>query len=439
MSLVLSVLRCPDAVPPETREVTGGEFTIGRGRDNDWVLTDPDKHLSKRHCVIAFRSGAWQLADTSSNGTFLNRDGDPIGAGAPRTLGDGDRIRLGPYEIEVRVREQAPRSAFEQDARRSDPFGDDPFGSLSPVRYHADPAGGPLDRPFDAGLAPPPVTLPPEFDPLAPDESEAGFSGPTQPNHSPAVSDAFRTPPGHTVLPPDWHLDLAPPGPAPVELSAAPPLPEARPATRSAALAPAAGAEEADLLAAFLRGAGMPDAHPTDPARTMEQLGAALRALVSGIRTALIARAAVKSEFRIEQTMIRARGNNPLKFSADDNDALAALIGVGRRTDVSPEEAVADALNDMRLHELATMAAMQSAVRALVARFAPEALRVAAEQGGGIPLPGARKSRAWDAFEALHAEVSRGLSDNFDSVFGKGFARAYEKALAEINGRDRER
>ncbi len=81
MSLMLTVLRCPDAVPPETREVTGGEFAIGRGRDNDWVLADPDKHLSKRHCVIAFRSGAWQLADTSSNGTFLNRDGDPIGAG----------------------------------------------------------------------------------------------------------------------------------------------------------------------------------------------------------------------------------------------------------------------------------------------------------------------------------------------------------------------
>ncbi|HST75518.1 MAG TPA: type VI secretion system-associated FHA domain protein TagH, partial [Acetobacteraceae bacterium] len=318
-------------------------------------------------------------------------------------------------------------------------FGDDPFGSLSPVRYRADPGGASLDRPFDppfdAGLAPPPITLPPEFDPLAPDEPEQGFSGPTQPNHSPAVSDAFRTPPARSVLPDDWHLDLATPGPAPVELPIEPaPAPQRTPQ----AAAPAS-ANEADLLAAFLRGAGMPDARPDDPARTMEQLGAALRALVSGIRSALIARAAVKSEFRIEQTMIRARGNNPLKFSADDDDALAALIGVGRRTDVSPEEAVADALKDMRLHELATMAAMQSAVRALVARFAPDALRAAAEQGGGIPLPGARKSRAWDAFEALHAQVSRGLSDDFDSVFGKGFARAYEKALADITGRDRDR
>ncbi|MBN8889082.1 MAG: FHA domain-containing protein, partial [Rhodospirillales bacterium] len=107
MALTLSVLRCPDAVPPETRTVTGGEFSIGRGPDNQWTLADPDKFLSKRHCVLAFRSGGWQLADVSTNGTFLNRDTDPVGAGAPRDLRDGDRLRLGNYEIEIRIAEEA--------------------------------------------------------------------------------------------------------------------------------------------------------------------------------------------------------------------------------------------------------------------------------------------------------------------------------------------
>ena len=93
----------------------------------------------------------------------------------------------------------------------------------------------------------------------------------------------------------------------------------------------------------------------------MEALGAAFRALVSGLRLALIARSAIKGEFRIEQTMIRSRGNNPLKFSADDDDALLALLGAGRRTEMSAAEAVADALRDMRLHEIATVAAMRSA------------------------------------------------------------------------------
>ncbi|MEI9984132.1 MAG: hypothetical protein WDN69_13535 [Aliidongia sp.] len=41
MTLTLSVLRCPDGVPPETRQVEGGEFAIGRGLESDWVLPDP--------------------------------------------------------------------------------------------------------------------------------------------------------------------------------------------------------------------------------------------------------------------------------------------------------------------------------------------------------------------------------------------------------------
>src|SRR5258706_350009 len=30
------MIRCPDNVAPERREVRGGEFSIGRGRDNEW-------------------------------------------------------------------------------------------------------------------------------------------------------------------------------------------------------------------------------------------------------------------------------------------------------------------------------------------------------------------------------------------------------------------
>jgi type VI secretion system FHA domain protein len=193
----------------------------------------------------------------------------------------------------------------------------------------------------------------------------------------------------------------------------------------------------ADLLAAFLRGAGMDNAAPPDPVQTMEHLGAAFRAMVSGIRHALIARSEVKREFRIEATVIRRHGNNLLKFSANDDDALAGLLGVGRRTDMGPEEAITDALADMRLHELATMTAMQTAVRALVVRLGPDEVRDPKDQGGGMALLGNRKAKAWDAYEALHAQVLRGLSDDFDSLFGKRFAQAYEQAMVELLARQR--
>ncbi len=171
----------------------------------------------------------------------------------------------------------------------------------------------------------------------------------------------------------------------------------------------------------------------------MTGLGEAFRALVAGLRQVLIARATIKGEFRIEQTMIRARGNNPLKFSANDDDALTALLGVGGHAlTMAPAAAIEDSLRDLRLHELATMAAMQVAVRALLDELSPDKIQAGTAQGGMAVLPAQRKARAWDAFEARHRQVVQALVDDFDSIFGKSFARAYERALDEISLRERQ-
>ena len=316
--------------------------------------------------------------------------------------------------------------------------------------------------------------LPADFDPLAP--HEAPFAGPTQSDHAPAINDAFRPPPARMALiPDDWDIELpaAVPPPAPPAIPAgaglAIPEPETIPTSvvpapvrqapvrqapvTQAPVAPAPvtqapimpapqaaqrvadPAQNAALAAAFLRGVGLADADLADPAETLEHVGAAVRATVSGIRQALMARASIKDEFRIEQTMIRASGNNPLKFSANDDDALATLLGLGRRGGVSLDDAITEALRDMRLHELATVAAMQAAVRVLLAQFDPGGIE---RKGGGTGLnilAAQRKARAWDAFAALHQSVTQALSDDFDSVFGKAFARAYEQAIDELTVR----
>jgi type VI secretion system protein ImpI len=434
--------------------MTGGEFSIGRGPENDWVLPDPAKQLSKRHCVIAFRRGSWQVAGTSTNGTFVNRDETPLESRGPHMLVDGDRLHLGVYEIEIRLVEEAQPSwgrsgpvAGGKPAPFGNPFDDDPFapGSFSrPQTPGTDP---------EPGLTPVSSALPAEFNPLMADEEEA-FPGPTHADHSPAISDAINLSSTRSVLPDDWDVDdlAAPASAAQPRTAAAPPIATAPVAAPRVAppippapaqvepvpvqapipqTAPPAGAT-GDLLAAFLRGADVENVVLPDPVQTMEQLGAAFRALVAGIRHALIARSEVKREFRIEATVIRRRGNNLLKFSANDDDALVGLLGAGRRTDMGPEEAITDALTDMRLHELATMTAMQSAVRGLVVRLGPDQIGDAKDQGGGLALLGNRKARAWDAYVALHAQVLRGLSDDFDSLFGKRFALAYEQAMQEL-------
>jgi type VI secretion system FHA domain protein len=217
----------------------------------------------------------------------------------------------------------------------------------------------------------------------------------------------------------------APISPAPVAPVMAPPMPAAMPPAAAPMAAPLA---DGAALAAFLRGAGMADARMDNPIATMEELGRAFRHIVSGLRAVLIARASIKGEFRIEQTMIRAKGNNPLKFSADDDDALNAFFGTGRRTSMGPADAVSEALRDITLHELAVVAAMQAATREVLKWLSPDEA-MAGAQGGILPMQ--KKANAFDVYADTHQALLAALSDDFERVYGKAFARAYEDALRD--------
>ena len=102
--------------------VNGGR--IGRHTTNDWVLRDPERYVSGRHAEIEHRGGAWLLRDTSTNGTFVNGSDEALGPDRPHELSNGDRFRIGEYEIEVEItggndfpaRESAPLSATDLDS-----------------------------------------------------------------------------------------------------------------------------------------------------------------------------------------------------------------------------------------------------------------------------------------------------------------------------------
>jgi DNA-binding winged helix-turn-helix (wHTH) protein len=53
------------------------QIAIGRSDDNDLVLPDPEKKVSRRHGTIEYASGRWWLVDEgSANGTFLRQGGN---------------------------------------------------------------------------------------------------------------------------------------------------------------------------------------------------------------------------------------------------------------------------------------------------------------------------------------------------------------------------
>jgi len=464
--ITLSVLRCPDSAVPETRKASGGEMVLGRGTECDWQLADPDRVLSKRHCSLEYFGGSWQLRDLSTNGTFVNHATTPVGRDQAKPLMDGDRLRLGSYEIEVRIAEDRAAPAPDWGSAAVDPFAPAPATS---------PFGGSSSSPFGgAGNSGSPFggtgssggfggtsgggLLPDDFDPFS--DSPAPM-----PDHTPSTAEAFMVPPslpvGKAAIPDDWDLDLTPkpPAPPPVALPAALPVVPARaaappapvpgpdpflepgdiarrppagdmaprppvPATRSTPT-PAAPGESLSALATLQTGAGLtPTPHP-DPDAALAAAGAVLRAAVAGLRALLIARADVKREFRIEQTMLRAAGNNPLKFAATDEAATAALLDP--RTPAL--RAVQETVDDLSAHQVAALAATQAAARALLDKLAPAGLE-AEDPGGGL-MPGAREKRLWEAYRRRHAQLVEQFEDDFDSAFGKAFARAYEQATGK--------
>jgi type VI secretion system FHA domain protein len=89
------------------REFAAVGGTIGRNSDNDWVLPDDHRYVSSRHAMIEHQSGAWYLVDTSRNGVYINDADMPVGKGHPQRLFDGDRLRIGAYEIAVDISESS--------------------------------------------------------------------------------------------------------------------------------------------------------------------------------------------------------------------------------------------------------------------------------------------------------------------------------------------
>jgi type VI secretion system protein ImpI/type VI secretion system protein len=112
---------------------------------------------------------------------------------------------------------------------------------------------------------------------------------------------------------------------------------------------------------------------------------------------------------------------------------LAALLGIGRRTDMAAADAVEGALRDIRLHELATMAAMQEAMQELLGKLDPAQFLAAAE---GRFLPAQKRARAYDLYEAEFKKLREAFTEKFDDAFGRAFARAYERVIADLQARE---
>ena len=520
-------------VPGNARPVAmgGRSLTIGRGDDNDLVLPDPDRMVSKHHCAIEDHGGNVVVVDYSTNGTFLNYGKVALG-NVPTPLNDGDILSMGPYELLVEIRSArsadplanipppleddrplvAPGNAVPgllDDGTSDGDFLDDLLGGAA---VPAGPKGVVRAEPGDDGLLPP-LGEGDSDDLLAPMADPDAGLGASQGMHNPSVEDRFEVPhaaPPNATIPDDWDDDLmggptipddpfgapapsappapsatpvpsatpefrpeavpeppprarpqpprpaaaapppAPPAPQPAPppapgpapqptpeaaAEAAPPptLPPPTPPAPVATAVPAAAGDAATrafLVALGADGMALPDA---ELVATMTRLGGVLRVMIEGMREVLMTRASIKSEFRINQTMISAGGNNPLKFSVSPEQAIEAMVKPTTRGYLDASAAATQALEDIKAHEVAMMTGMEAALKGVLARLDPAALEGRLDESGGLTsVFKGRKARYWELYEKLYAGIADEAENDFHDLFAKEFARAYQEQLDRL-------
>jgi FHA domain-containing protein len=209
------------------------------------------------------------------------------------------------------------------------------------------------------------------------------------------------------------------------------------PEAAAAAPAPQGDANTAALLEALARGLGVTGLKPPGglTPEFMEHVGKIVREAAHGTIELLLARAVTKREVRAEMTMIVSKNNNPLKFSPDVNFALMQLIAPQGAGFMPPVEAMRDAYDDLRAHQIAFMAGMRGALTGVLGRFKPEDLEARLSDKSFLDsvLPGGRKAKLWDLYEQRFADISREAEDNFHTFFGREFLKAYEEQLDRLH------
>jgi type VI secretion system FHA domain protein len=403
--IALRVTRRPGGTEPDATALPMPPegLTIGRSVDCSLVLTDPLRLVSRQHAQIVAAGQAARIRCVSSsaplwvNGVQLDPQGE-------RALLVGDRLRIGGFELAVE-----PVATAAQRSR--------------------------LDRWFDLEDAPDPLAAGSPLPGLARSPEEAATSAVVSWQTSRHV---VRT--GTPMVPSAAAASMPLPAAPPTPSSASDAFADSTsPAPLSEAVAPAAarrvdrGAgnvppELHELAAAFSRGAGLDaEVAPLTP-EWMEHLGALLRATAEGTLALLQSRAVTKRQMRAEGTHITPRQNNPLKFSPDATEALTRMLQRQASPGfLDPVAALHDAHHDLLVHQVAMVAGMRAAVFELFSRLGPEAAEAGEGPAHGLSrLPVLRAAALWNRHRMQHAQLLEHLDDDFQTIFGREFLRAYE-------------
>lgn len=441
----------------------GRGASVGRKASMDWTLPDPARHISSHHFDVTFENGQYFVADVSTNGTFLQGQSHRLQGKHP--LSAGERLVVGHYVIAVELgmgtadapqvapAEAAPAYAPPPPAE-ADPW-DFGGGSLDPVNplpaarnaHHLDDVAQdfvPLQQAPAAPIAPtPPVHTPeyghvaaaPQMQPQVPPAGYAADGGPLpqvppaalpqdggpMPQVPPAMMPAAAPPPGAVPMP----APVPTPAPTPAAAPGSPVPPQAPAPQPQPAPGSGTGGNVA-IIRAFCEGAGLDPSRASvdDPEAFARELGSAMRTVTAEVMQMLNDRANVKQFTKGgARTMRAASDNNPMKFLPDTGEALEALFTKPRDGFQTGAAGYANALGDLRQHQMAVFAALQPALAQVLDGLSPDEIEEAA--ASTAKLGPSRRGRNWDYFVELWDKKAEAGEHGMLDAFLEAFAKSY--------------
>lgn len=532
MSLMLTICTAPASasIPESSKTFDTNGGTLGRGKENTWILDDPERYLSSLHCQISCEGGQYYLTDLSTNGTFLNGAPEPMGKGRKLPIKDGDKFSLGDYEFAVNLWDSAPglhstaivepSSGMPVGSSSIDDFlGQDPFASNNDF----DQSFSSGSNPFGGGYVPQEDSLfnitTEETDPLrALDKASGGsaqsfgssdfgspFSDTSYSDQADPMNQQISWPESVTdagggMIPDDWDIEPSPShqnSPAqPVNI--APPKPEMAPAqpvmpapgrrkqnqpdnihvtdeTEISATDASSGISKSQMAdiqkkiiaqvnakysaeirklkqqlqsqqnkardntsvdTSLVESLGFKVENLTDEQITQinTKAGEVIRESVRGLMQVLSSRSAIKNEFRMNVTTIQPIENNPLKFSANVDDALENMFLKQGNAYKKPIEAVQEGFAGIAEHQVAIIAGIRAAFKSVITRFEPHGLEERFSRGSGkvALIPGVQKAKNWDLYSEYYTDLVGDLDNSFQYLFGEEFVQAYEDQLRKL-------
>ncbi len=184
-----------------------------------------------------------------------------------------------------------------------------------------------------------------------------------------------------------------------------------------------------DGLATVLREIGLGDLAATPELGRV--FGEILRVVVIGVMDLLHARQQFKAEFRMDQTLLRPRDNNPLKFSLDADEALRGLLECPSEGYLGSIAAFEDAFNSLRKHHVAALVGMRAAFDATLDEFDPEQLKQEFDRTmtKSPRLKLLAKRRYWELYREKAEGMAADPDTTFRALFGDTYTDAYEEQV----------